>query len=167
MQYPWLLRYAWLYIAPRLYANFLVVLVRLMVGLMVLKWVYPRSPTFGRGNCPGVLGGGALINYEHVFIFMSSEHEVTVMSSNFCSCLLPWAPTMVTPRPQTVLKHMLISYELRPSCLIFWASSSIILLLSWVPTTYCCYQRWAELRLSDPPIPKPIFRLYRPIFHEF
>jgi hypothetical protein len=71
----------------------LVVLVRLMVGLMVLKWVSsPRSPTFARGNCPGVgVGGvgGALINYEHVFILMSSEHEVTVMSSNFCSCLLP------------------------------------------------------------------------------
>ncbi len=70
--------------------QFLVVLVRLMVGLMVLKWVSsPRSPTFARGNCPGVLGGGALINYEHVFIFTSSEHEVTVMSSNNCMCLLP------------------------------------------------------------------------------
>jgi hypothetical protein len=27
-----------------------------------------------------------------------------------------------------------------------------------------CRQRWGKFRLSDPPIPTPIFRLYRPIF---
>ncbi len=28
------------------------------------------------------------------------------------------------------------------------------------------HQRWAKVRLSDPPMPKSIFRLYRPIFSQ-
>ncbi len=95
----------------------------------------PDPPTFARGNCPGVLGAGW--GCSHKLRARVYFHELRAWG--FCNELQLLFVSAAMSSDYSYSDHAHISYELWPTCLIFWASSSLILLLSWVSTTYCSH----------------------------